>query len=109
MIGSPSPSHPTVRAVFPSTAVRQSSSHIMRRFHPVREQAAADVGEPHRIQRAVRKAFPSEPPAFTSLGQVPAKTDIHETLQPTKSLAGVRMSEIIHPPRHDWIHHRHKF
>src|SRR5262252_408666 len=93
MIGSPSPSHPTVRSVFPSTAVRQSSSHIMRRFRPVREHAAADVGEPHRIQLAVRETFPPETPAFTSLGQVPAKTDMHETLKPTKSLAGVRMSE----------------
>src|SRR5262249_50578065 len=80
MIGAPSPSHPTVRSVFPSTAVRQSSSHIMRRFHPVREHAAADVGEPHRIQLAIRKAFPSETPAFPALGQVPAKTKLPKKL-----------------------------
>src|SRR5215475_12278730 len=109
MIGSPSPSHPTVRSVFPSTAVRQSSSHTMHRFRRVLEHAAANVDESHRIQLAVRKTFPSEPPAFTSLGQVPAKTDIHETLKPTKSLAGVRVSEIVRPPRHDRIHHLHEF
>src|SRR5215831_4662497 len=82
MIGSPSPSYPTVRSVFPSTAVRQSSSPTMRRFRQVLEHAAADIDEPHGIQLAVRKAFPSETPAFTSLGQVPAKTDVDETLQP---------------------------
>ena len=81
----------------------------MRRFRRVLEHAAANVDEAHRIQLAVRKTFPSEPPAFTSLGQVPAKTDIHETLKPTKSLAGVRVSEIVRPPRHDRIHHRHEF
>src|SRR5215467_3196996 len=78
MIGSPSPSHPTVRSVFPSTAVRQSSSPTMRRFRPVLEHAAANVGKPHRIQLAVRKALPSATPAFASLGQVSAKTDIDE-------------------------------
>src|SRR5215475_1811417 len=109
MIGSPSPSHPTVRAVFPSTAVRQSSSHTMRRFRPVREQAAAAVGEPHRIQLAVRKAFPPETPAFTALGQVPAKTDIDEALKPTESLAGVRVPEVVRPPRHYRIDHLHEF
>src|SRR5215510_7211947 len=93
MIGAPSPSHPTVRSVFPSTAVRQSSSHTMRRFRQIFEHAAANVDELHRIQLAVRKAFPSETPAFTSLGQVPAKTDVDETLQPAESLAGVGMPE----------------
>jgi hypothetical protein len=62
----------------------------MCRFRPIREHAAANVGEPHRIQLAVRETFPPKTPAFTSLGQVLAKTDIHETLKPTKSLAGVR-------------------
>src|SRR5262245_49024311 len=109
MIGSPSPSHPTVRSVFPSTAVRQSSSHTIRRLRRVLEHAAANVHASHRIPLAVRQTFPSDPPAFTSLGQVPAKTDIHETLKPTKSLAGVRVSEIVRPPRHDRMHHRHEF
>src|SRR5499426_3134412 len=109
IVGSPFPSHPTVRSVFPSTAVRQSSSHIMRRFRCVLEHAAANVGEPHRIELAVRKAFPPETPAFTALGQVPAKTDVHETLKPAKSLAGVRVSEIVRPSRHDRIHHLHEF
>ena len=60
----------------------------MRRFRRVLEHAAANVGEPHRIQLAVRKAFPSETPAFTSLGQVPAKANVDETLQPSEGLAG---------------------
>ena len=81
----------------------------MRRFRPVREQAAADVGEPHRIQLAVRKAFPPETPAFTALGQVPAKTDIDEALKPTESLAGVRVPEVVRPPRHYRIDHLHEF
>src|SRR5215471_8229118 len=109
MIGSPSPSHPTVRSVFPSTAVRQSSSHTMRRFRRVLEQAAANVDEPHRIQLPVRKAFPSETPAFTSLGQVPAKTDVDEALKPSEGLAGVSVTEVVDPPRHHGIHHRHEF
>src|SRR5215467_6838151 len=100
LVGSPSPSHPTVRSGFPSTAVRQSSSHTMRRFRHVLEQATANVGEPHRIQLAVRKALPSETPAFASLGQVPAKADIDEPLQPTKSLAGVGVTEVVDPPHH---------
>src|SRR6266478_4466114 len=99
MIGSPSPSHPTVRSVFPSTAVRQSSSHTMRRFRRVLEHAAANVGEPHGIQLAVRKAFPSETPAFASLGQVPAKTDVDKALEPSEGLAGVRVPEVVDPPR----------
>src|SRR5262249_55929848 len=109
MIGSPSPSHPTVRSVFPSTAVRQSSSYIMRRFRLVREHAAANVGEPHRIQLAVRKALPSETPAFTSLSQVPAKTDVDEALEPSERLAGVGVPEVVDPPRHYGIHHIHAF
>src|SRR5262249_38943096 len=108
MIGSPSPSHPTVRSVFPSTAVRQSSSPTMRRFRRVLEHAAANVGEPHGIQLAVRKAFPSETPAFASLGQVPAKTDVDKALEPSEGLAGVRVPEVVDPPRHDRIHHLHE-
>jgi hypothetical protein len=33
LIGSPFPSHPTARSVFPSTAVRQPSSKGMRRAY----------------------------------------------------------------------------
>ena len=57
----------------------------------------------------VRKTFPSETPALTSLGQVPAKTDIDETLKPTESLAGIRVPEVVRPPRHYRIHHIHEF
>jgi hypothetical protein len=81
----------------------------MRRFRSVREQTATDVGEPHRIQLAVREAFPPETPAFTALGQVPAKTDVDETLQPSERLAGVGMPEVVDPPRHHRVHQRHEF
>src|SRR4029453_6984070 len=103
MIGSPSPSHPTVRSVFPSTAVRQSSSPTMHRFRYVLEHTAANVYQAHGIERAVWEAFPPKTPAFTSLGQVPAKTDIDEALKPSECLAGVRVPEVVHPPRPDRV------
>src|SRR5262245_36799357 len=94
MVGSPFPSHPPVRSVFPSTAVRQSSSRTMRRFRHVFEHAAADVDESYGIQLAVWEAFPPKTPAFTSLGQIPAKADVDEPLQPAECLAGVRVPEV---------------
>src|SRR5262249_29639552 len=109
MVGSPFPSHPTVRSVFPSTAVRQSSSHTRRRLRHVLQQAAANGDEPHRIQLAVRKAFPSETPACTSLGQVPATSDVDEALKPSERWAGVGVSEGVCPPRPHGMHHRHAF
>ena len=80
IVGSPSPSHPTVRAVFSSTAVRPSASHTMRRLRHVCELTAANVDEAHGIQRAVWEAFPPQPPACTSLGHIPAKAEGDETL-----------------------------
>src|SRR5687767_944527 len=109
MIGSPSPSHPTVRSVFPNTAVRQSSSPIMRRFRHVFEHAAANVHESHGVQRAVWEAFPPKTPALTALGQIPATSDIDEPLQSAECLAGVRVPEVIHPPRHNRIDQANKF
>src|SRR4029453_17341773 len=108
MIGSPSPSHPTVRSVFPSTAVRQSSSPTMHRFRHVFEHAAADVHEAHGIELAVWEAFPPKTPTFTSLGQVPAKTDIDKALQPTAGRAGIRVPAVVRPPQHDRVHHLHE-
>ena len=107
MVGAPCPSPPTVRAGFPRTAVRQSSSHTMRRVRHGLAQAAAHGDEPHRRPRAVRKAFPSEPPACTSLGQGPAKTDGDAALQPAKRLAGVGVSDGVCPPRPQGMHPRH--
>ena len=67
VVRSPFPSHPTVRSDFPNTAVRQSSPSTMHRFRHVLQLAAADIGEAHRIQLAIRIALPSKPPAFTSM------------------------------------------
>src|SRR5205823_12006225 len=58
---------------------------------------------------AIRKTFPSKTSYLTSLGQVHAKTDIDETLKPTESLAGIRVPEVVRPPRHYRIHHIHEF
>ena len=98
IVGLPFPAHPTVRAVCPSPAVCQSASHTMRRVRPVRAQATAAVGEPHRLPLAVRQALPSEPPACTSWGQVPAQAEIDEALQPAEGLAGVRVPDVVAPP-----------
>jgi hypothetical protein len=107
MIGSPSPSQPTVRAVCPSTAVRQSASHTMRRLRPVRAQAAAAGGAPQRRQLAVRNAFPADTPAWTAWGQGPAHTALAAALQPTASLAGGRVPAGGRPPRPERLDHLH--
>src|SRR6266581_8474554 len=103
-----SPSHPTVRSVFPNTAVRQSSPYTVRRFRHVFQPAAADIGEAHRIQLAVRIALPPEPPAFTSLGEVATKANVDKALQPTEGLAGIRVAEVVDPPRQQRIDLRHE-
>ena len=45
MTSSPFPSHPTGHSVFPSPAVRQSSSHRMRRLTRVLDDSAPDVDD----------------------------------------------------------------
>src|SRR5215470_17525645 len=80
MIGSPSPSHPTVRSVFPSTAVRQPSSQSMRRGAGVSNPPAANVGDPHGIEASVRILLPPEPSAFPSIGEIPPKARVDEAL-----------------------------
>ena len=67
----------------------------MHRFRHVLQLAAADIGKAHRIQLAIRIALPSEPPAFTSLGEVATKTNIDKALEPTECLAGVGVAEVI--------------
>ncbi len=104
----PSPSHPTVRAVFPHTAVRQSSFHGMHRGSLIPDHPTANVDDPFGIQGTIRIAFPSEPAAFTATGQVPAKAYIDESLQGSKSLAGVRVAIVVDPPTHHLIHLLHK-
>ncbi len=73
LFGSPFPSHPTVRSVFPSTTARQPSSQGMHRRSLVPDQPAANVDDSHGIQAFVRIFLPSEPSAFTTIGQVSSK------------------------------------
>src|SRR4029450_4678729 len=98
MIGSPSPSHPTVRSVFPSTAVRQPSSQSMRRGTGVSNPPAANVRNSHGIEASVRVLLPPEPPAFPSIGKIPPKARVDEALSGSKGLARIGVPIIIDPP-----------
>src|SRR5712691_691397 len=109
LVSSPFPSHPTVRSVFPNTAVRQSSPSTVHRFRHILQFAAADIGEAHRIQFTIRVALPAEPPAFTSLGQVATKANVDKALQPPEGLAGIGVAEVVDPPRHQRIDLGHEF
>src|SRR5262245_17760163 len=109
LVRSPFPSHPTVRSVFPNTAVRQSSPSTVHRFRPVLQLAAADIGEAHRIPLAIRIALPSKPPAFTSLGEIATNANVDEALQSPKCLAGVRVTKVVDPSRHQRIDLGHEF
>ena len=77
------PHHGTRRPLSPSgPGVVRVSGAGGRKHHGRRSRAMAKAGT-----------------LFTALGQIPAKTDVHETLKPAKSLAGVRVSEIVRPSR----------
>ena len=107
LASSPSPSHPTVRAVFPSPAVRPSSPSTMHRLRHVLPLAAAAVGEPHRLPLAIRIAFPSDPPAFPSLGEVATQTTGDEALSRAEGVTRVGVPARVAPSRHpriDWGH-----
>ena len=106
LVGLPFPSHPTVRSVFPSTAVRQSSSPTMHRFRQIFEHAAANVDEPHRIACCSESVSIRNPGLYFGVKYL--KTDVDETLQPAESLAGVGMPEVVDPPQHHRIHHLHE-
>ena len=108
MAGSPSPSHPTVRAVFPHTAVRQSSCPGMHRGSLVPDHPAANVEEASGVQGTIWIALPSKPSAFTATGQVASKAYIDESLQGPKGLAGIGVTIVVHPPPHYLIHLLHK-
>jgi hypothetical protein len=103
MIGSPFPSHPTGRSVFPRTAVRQSSSQSMHRCSRVPEIPAANVDQSLGIQGLVRIFLPSEPSASTARGQVATQAGVDESLQGSKCLTGVGVPIIIGPPPHGLV------
>src|SRR6516225_3823120 len=101
---SPFPSHPTGRSVFPNPAVRQSSSHSMRRLTPVLDDSAPDVNDSSSVQSCIRVFLPPETSTFATKVQVSAKASVDESLQATKGLARVGVAEVVRPSPHHLIH-----
>src|ERR1700730_14073900 len=97
LAGSPFPSHPTGRSVFPSPAVRQSSSHGMRRLSLVPDDSAPNVNDAQGIQSPIRVFLPPEASAFTAIVQIAAKARVDESLQAPKSVAGIGVAIVVHP------------
>src|SRR4029077_2740806 len=97
LAGSPFPSHPTGRSVFPSPAVRQSSSHLMRRLSVVLDDSTPDVDHPPGIQSRIRVFLPPEASAFTAIVQVAAKANVDESLQVPKRVACIGVTIVINP------------
>jgi len=104
MTRSPFPSHPTGRSVFPNPAVRQSSSHGMRRLARVLDDSTPDVDHPSGVQSRIRVLLPPEASTFMAKVQVPAKASVDESLQAAKCLARIGMAEVIHPSPYRLIH-----
>src|SRR6516162_2917951 len=104
MIRSPFPSHPTGRSVFPNPAVRQSSSHSMRRLMRVLDDSAPDVDNSSGVESRIRVLPPPEASTFATQVQVSAKASVDESLQAAKGLACVGVAEVIDPSPHCLIH-----
>src|ERR1700720_2237730 len=104
LAGSPSPSHPTGRSVFPSPAVRQSSSHSMRRLSLVPDDPAPDVNDAQGRQSRIRVFLPPKASAFTAIVQIAAKASVDESLQAAESVAGIGVAIVVHPSPHRLIH-----
>jgi hypothetical protein len=100
MAGSPCPSHPPVRAVFPHTAVRQSACPGMPRGFLVPDHPGANVDEASGVQGTLWIALPSTPTAFPATGQVASKASMDESLQGPQGLAGLGVAIVVHPPPH---------
>src|SRR5713226_10661876 len=95
LAGSPFPSHPTGRSVFPSPAVRQSSSHGMRRLSLVPDDSAPDVDHSSGVQSRIRVLLPPEASAFTAIVQISAKARVDESLQDPEGVAGIGVAIVI--------------
>src|ERR1700719_277522 len=108
LAGSPFPSHPTGRSVFPSPAVRQSSSHSMRRLSLVPDDSAPDVDHSSGVQSRIWVFLPPKASAFTAIVQIAAKASVDESLQAPESVAGISVAIVIHPSPHRLIHLLHK-
>jgi len=101
---SPFPSHPTGRSVFPNPAVRQSSSHGMRRLARVLDDSAPDVDQAAGVQSRIRVFLPPEASTFMAKVQVSAKASVDESLQAAKGLARIGMAKVINPSPYRLIH-----
>ena len=97
---SPFPSHPTGRSVFPNPAVRQSSSHGMRRLSLVPDDSAPDVDHSPGVQSRIGIFLPPKASAFAAIVQIPAKASVDESLQAPESVAGIGMAIVIDPSPH---------
>ena len=104
MIRSPFPSHPTGRSVFPNPAVRQSSSHSMRRLSCVLDDSAPDIDDSPGIQSRIRIVLPSEASTFMTIVQVTPKASVDKALQASKRIACIGVAEVVHPSPHRLIH-----
>src|SRR5271157_1178046 len=104
LAGLPFPSHPTGRSVFPSPAVRQSSSHGMRTLSLVPDDSAPDVEHAPGVQSRIGVLLPPKASAFAAIVQIPAKASVDESLQAPESVAGTGMAIVIDPSPQRLIH-----
>src|SRR6201988_2671820 len=95
MTSSPFPSHPTGHSVFPNPAVRQSSSHSMRRLSRVRDDSTPDVDDSPGIQSRIRIRLPSEDSTFGTIVQVAPEANGDESLQAAKGLTCGGVAKVI--------------
>src|SRR5215472_3668209 len=105
---SPFPSHPTGHSVFPNPAVRQSSSHSMRRLSRVLDDSAPDVDNASGIQSRIRVFLPPEASTFVTKVQVATKASVDEALQAPESVACVGVAIVVDPSPHRLVHLLHK-
>jgi hypothetical protein len=107
LIGSPSPSHPTVRAGFPPTALRQSSCPGLHRGLLVPDHPAAPGDDAFGVQGTLWRALPSKPTAFPATGQGASQAYLDAALQGPQGLAGRGVASVVAPPPHHLMHRRH--
>src|SRR6201997_1260515 len=104
MTSSPFPSHPTGRSVFPNPAVRQSSSHGMRRLARVLDDPTPDIDHPSGVQSRIRVLPPPEASTFMAKVQVAAKASVDEALQASERVACIGVAIVVHPSPHRLAH-----
>src|SRR5262249_42089790 len=101
---SPFPSHPTGRSVFPNPAVRQPSSHGMRRLACVLDDPTPDVDHPSGVQSRIRVFPPPETSTLMAIVQVATKASVDEALQAAERVACIGVAIVVHPSPHPLVH-----